>query len=138
LFVYRIEDPTSGWGPYTAHSRHRNKSSYEVVRDHLMNEYAIRGYSKGTNPPPWNDGLGDIYDTEFTGFRSLKQLREWFSTDDLKTIAGAGFVARRYQIDGGHVRKGRHQLVFERDKAIVSKTLDFQDILGVRRKKDTK
>lgn len=101
--VYRVEHSEYKIGPYQGMAMgHDDWSDYWSYR----------------HPGPRSDGLDfPISDSYFFGFKSIRQLLDWFLLWDLWKWRKKGFAVYRYSIADEHVRIGGHQLVFVRAQA---------------------
>lgn len=103
MIVFRIETETGG-GPYRGEDRDVSLSAY--IREKSWN----RGDACDCHPMPYDDGCGDFgYDHRF-GFKSYKQLHDWFFAP-LKMIEDTGFFIAVYE-DVKDFYKGDHQVAF--------------------------
>ena len=129
--VYRVED-SEGEGPY-------GSDLYSWCTTPKMSERHI--WSSKT-PPPDQDGAllplsiwvrleDDIQSRTVTsrfGFRTLKQLRSWFTPAARRNLSECGYVISVYEAPGEYVRLGNHQLVFWREG---SEKVDERDLSEV-------
>lgn len=103
---YRIAHHTSGLGPYQHFAKNRNDSSlealnrmYEEHQKDITNHPCLRNDTyKPFNKCPLNNKL---FSTDFKkvvyGFRTLAQLRNWFTENDLKMMHKHGFNLEIYE-----------------------------------------
>lgn len=86
MVVYRVQNK-EGYGPYV-NATHPNCE--QVLQRHGAD------YCKW--PIPDMDGL-DIRENRFCCFVSLRQLHNWFSTDDLDLLSEAGYEIELFEAD---------------------------------------
>ena len=98
--VYRIEHEKMQCGPYQGGAA-----------------MSGRYWDEKTCPGACDDGLRDISYEEVFGFKSVRQLLDWFRLWDIWTWRKSGFAVYRYSIADEYVRFGGKQLVFVQAKA---------------------
>ena len=70
------------------------------------------------DPSPREDGIPAIRAREYCGFIDETQMRNWFSNRKMDMrLYEQGIEVSTYLVDEQYVRKGGHQIVFERDEA---------------------
>lgn len=114
--VYRMEHPIDNLGPYNS------QFATEETSELLIEQ------SSDTRPMAWRDGIDEDYYTSddiVFGFKSLTQLRTWFS-DALNTLTTAGFRIVKYFVPKNAVKYGGHQVVFNRRMSIKPKNIHSQ------------
>jgi len=105
MFVFRIESQY-GIGPY-------NNGGFEHCKMNLS-----------THPLPQSDGIpGFVSERHLCGFKSIKQLLEWFDEDALRELSKLNRVIGKqddtffhvavYTVDEKYVVPGNKQLAFE-------------------------
>jgi len=123
--VYRVET-VDGEGPYcvASPSKHFTKEKRSEVNIH--------------RPAPYNDSLlkekwdklgGDCYKFIF-GFKSKKQLKEWFPPYALKTLFEENSKLRVSIYDASEAIKGEKQVVFKEKSAVLVKSLKINEFLS--------
>lgn len=96
MYVYRIEHPETGKGPYS--TGWSPGISYASTKRH---------------PAPDEDGLGYMDNKEeYCGFESLEKLCGWFNLRNRRAMAAQGFLLLKIRIVKGAVRKGKQQVLF--------------------------
>lgn len=107
--VYRVEG-SEGEGPYVVdpvswcttprlfERRHRSSKAPSPDRD-------------GALLPTETKLQGEWVDLHF-GFRTLKQLRSWFTPAARRNLSERGYVLSVYEASDEYVHLGNHQLVF--------------------------
>jgi len=105
--VYRIEHKEDGYGPYYWNDRNEYWWS-EDEHDSLER-----------TPHPDDDGLYYIntvhpsYEYVY-GFKSVKQLCEWFTKFERYCLFSSGYQVKCYNVDDSLIHYGDHQLKFHR------------------------
>lgn len=112
--VYRVEhkefsNRTVFAGPYSP-------SGINVAEDWA--DPTSLGHGDDNHPPPTKDPLlkehelikKDNFDNYFFGFKTLTQLKEWFSTTELKRLIDLNYVISEYQAEA--VIEGEKQILF--------------------------
>lgn len=113
--VYRVECPQCRSGPYSCLCRPTMADTEQSLR-RAINE----GYRPSRHPLPEDDGLMIHQWRACTlfGFASRKQALDWFRTDaEHRVFAQAGFRVLEYDIADDDLLVGRHQVVFDGDRA---------------------
>ncbi len=116
--VYRIEHSQTRYGPYTIIENENGRHPGP------LHHYGSKALHDEAHPYPDEDGI-DRLPAPFAslgvgknafGFKSCKQLLAWFKPywRDLK---GKCFVVARYKVEKGAVVEGKHQLVFNAERA---------------------
>ncbi len=100
--VCRVEHQDSGIGPYNSDNRTRE------IRELMSQHYC------GIHPAPYEDeGIDRCIDEtiEFCGFKSMQQLRQWFTVEELTTLEHGDFhIVKHY---GARVTAiGKAQVLF--------------------------
>lgn len=104
LTVFRLEN-SQGQGPYTDYD---NEISYELCRAHNGHDHPC---------PEEDNKLGYIErGSEFCGFKTRKELEDWFA-GWLPKLGRAGYLIAEYAVPRKHVRIGRTQVLFKRQLA---------------------
>ena len=108
--VYRVEHRTDGSGPY-------NPRGADAPRMFRMAEE----HQDENHPGPYEGGEFDfpfdLRDDHFFGFQSLDLLTAWFD-GWLAKLDAAGYRVATYRVPADAVVLGRHQCVFERERAL--------------------
>lgn len=110
--VYRVESP-KGYGPYRC----------------LCDSGPL--YNHDTHPDPDSDGLHDMDDIHFFGFRSLRRLQDWFGVAapiDRDALRHRQYIVARYQVPASFVRDSASgkQLIFDKAKATLVERLPLE------------
>jgi hypothetical protein len=96
--VYRIED-ADGRGPYSLKG--------------IGEAHAKGTHCPDRNPSPKrSDVISFDSEKDVFGFRSMRQFRTWFLTEDRKHLAGKGYLLSVYSVPRKFVLHGRKQLAF--------------------------
>jgi hypothetical protein len=107
--VYRVEN-SAGKGPYTDATPNEVCNFISCVAD-------------DAHPMPWDDDI-PYPDFQFAhGFKSIRDLRNWFTPKGRTFLAGIGFCVAAYK--AARVLRGKHQVVFRKDGPPV-KTLSLK------------
>ena len=117
--VYRVEHAETHEGPYsTTKSRRGHREAMKRVG-------GIWGTPK--HPGPEDDGCGFVArGVQFCGFTSQRATRAWWHRGALRLLCEAGFVVAAYRVPADAVRRGGHQCLFHRDRALSRRVLDHQ------------
>jgi hypothetical protein len=108
--VYRVEHRTDGSGPYNPRGADAPRM-YRMAQEHQDPDHP--GPYEG-DEFPWGF---DVQDDHFFGFQSLDLLTAWFD-GWLADLDRAGYRVATYKVPADAVVLGRHQCVFERDRAL--------------------
>ncbi len=100
--VYRVEHRESQIGPYQGNA---------------VDDSTLDYYWSSKHPGPKEDGIPDPQRTEHFGFKSVRQLLDWFLLWDIWAWKKQGFAVYKYDISDEYVRLGGRQLVFVRAQA---------------------
>lgn len=104
--VWRLENK-DGNGPYIPGPGERLKA---VMRD------LHASHKNMTHPSPFVDNIRNFdWTNEFCGFRTRRDLEEWFD-GFMPRLYRAGFRMVRYDIPADRVRNGTRQVVFKRGR----------------------
>ena len=103
MLVYRIENKR-GQGPYCSNHKYQ---------DWLCDRHS----DIEKHPSPVEDGIYEWTKSHKCGFSSLKKLKAWFNTEELKALYAAKFDIVRYEVDKKDVLVGQKQVMFNRRKA---------------------
>jgi hypothetical protein len=99
MLIYRVEHPTTGYGPFTGGTGGRVRG--------------LRGCAP-THPEPQQDGI-DFYFGWLVGCQSMALLCHWFC-DAWRDLEHQGFVVRVYRaINPAGVKLGGKQCAFSKD-----------------------
>lgn len=110
--IVRVEHPDTGCGLFR--SDDPNGDNY-LDNSRFADQIVMRHHSF---PTRWND-LGTHDDDIFCAFKSVDQLKEWITNEEMIDLISIGF--RVYMIKAEDVIEGRMQCGFRKDK-IVEKT----------------
>lgn len=108
--IYRIESD-KGIGPY--------KSSFNFDLD-------IHNDDNHPGPCQEHDNILNNFQkgVHYFGFESIKQLKEWFSLEELEELYDEYFDLIEYKINKYHVLFGNKQIMFDKSNAISSKKVN--------------
>ncbi len=111
-YFYRIEHRTDKVGPYNTLVKTRNLFGFDEniqVSYIVENETGLRMHDPQKHVVPQRDNLENYIDNAFRfGFRSLHQLRKWFTTNQqvYQVLEKYDMVLRRFSVkerfDGNH------------------------------------
>ena len=65
----------------------------------------------------------------YCGFKSLEQVQEWFSEENLDFMAKHGTLVSVYKIEKKYIKFGKKQLMFLLNHAILVERMDFSGIV---------
>ena len=102
--ILRIEHKDTNQGPYREES---NSSIKAITNSHLGGQEQY--------PCPWDDiGIQrSPSPNEFCGFKDVKQLRKWFSSEELAVFKKEGYLVKRLSLDDVLVTEiGECQVLF--------------------------
>jgi len=124
MFVYRIEHPDSGKGPYT---HQYDCAPYNRVRNAL-------DYTQISNNHPgmWKDLKpvnGFCREEHYCAFESFTMLCAWFTRDALQVIHDAGFICNIYSVDEHSVSRGKYQVGLLKCNAALVDSIAIDDLL---------
>lgn len=71
-------------------------------------------------PTPWSEGRS-INTNEFCGFKTLDQIKEWFTSEELRYIMGRDF--KIYLLKVSQCFVGNCQVVFEKERIITKEDI---------------
>lgn len=110
MIIYRVEHPRSKKGPYNSKS--------------ISWDWQTGNHNKSRNKHPTPDLDFKKKDSQeffskknyIFGFKSLKQLKNWFNNRELKRLESKGCKIYKIKIDGrSKVLLGKRQLAFKRE-----------------------
>jgi hypothetical protein len=110
MLVYRVEHPEGG-GPY--------------IGEHAIGDLGFR-HCDPDHPPPIDDGIGRVGGWN-CGFESVRHFQQWFNPDERQELKDRGFVLMSFH--AAEVRKGRRQVLFDRDAAHLDQIFDVTTAL---------
>lgn len=64
------------------------------------------------HPRPSEDGIDDVYDTDFFAFNSLHQLHNWFDTEIFSAACKRGARIEVWEVPDQYVKVGGRQVCF--------------------------
>lgn len=102
--VYRIEHETENYGPYNG--------KIDCNMWQSVNHTAANG-----RPNPYADNWIILEVTDYCGFKTLTQLKRWFTKKERSNLKKLGFVVKVFDISEDKVKLGDKQVVFKRDDA---------------------
>lgn len=121
FFVYRVEHPESGVGPYNGGYW---KGLSDMRSDHSDNNHLA---------PPWDKALRPImrrYGSDAQcGTATSDALRAWFA-GHWDNLAAAGFVVRKVRAYAGSTRGEHGQAVYRASDARVVETFDIDTFVS--------
>ena len=121
LWVYRIEDRTTGVGPYQ--NWRKNEMRCMLIDVHEDNE---------THPGPrqegWSEAVWSMYDARF-GFISPEQMVAWFD-EFLKPLEEHGYLVRIYNVKDAERYISERQCMFEMDDATLEDEMSISDAVN--------
>lgn len=117
----RIEHPSDGYGIFAEYLRNyegecisgRNSDIVLTNNDEEMLHFWCR-HSSFNNPK--QDGLSFKSGEHYCAFKSVEQLQEWVTNDELKYIASKGY--RVYKLELSDCQIGRDNIIFTPDHII--------------------
>lgn len=110
MIVYRVEHEEGRFGPYVL-PPFALWGQQEAIRQSTMAR--LNGVA---HPSPWEDGLGEMSEEEYSCFLTTGALQAWFGVE-LAQLARCGFVVCAYEVRPEFVRRGFTQAVFVRAQA---------------------
>jgi hypothetical protein len=111
MYVYRVEHPNKGLGPY--------QCNLTQDKDHL--------YEYPEHPSPWCEGL-EIEEHEVCGFESKEKLLKWFTLKDLKDFRKEGLRVYKMHVVPNTVQIGERQVVFDREEVYYKKEVSLKSL----------
>jgi hypothetical protein len=109
ITVFRVENE-EGKGPYTSTREpclldaHSDDGKHPLPYEDGVFAYEIDQYSK--------DARKHSY-----GFPSVESVSNWFNDEELVWLSQEGFSINTYEVSQKHVRQGKMQLAFLKEKA---------------------
>lgn len=120
LWVYRVEDRTTGDGPY--HNYNETDLRIELCDNHN---------DDNTHPGPWAEGwselVWDLNDARF-GFISPEQLVTWFK-GYLTELEDADYLVRIYNIKDAERFISKHQCMFDMNESTLEDEMSISDLV---------
>jgi hypothetical protein len=119
MMVYRVEDTSKHVGPYFS-------GQGSIQTPDLLQ--CFRQHNDEAHPVPADDGLDIgridllLFDWRF-GFKSMAQLRRWFSEHERELLARAGYRVVVYNVPDDEVRIGHRQVIFTPGNAHIVRTM---------------
>lgn len=81
---------------------------------HTMDHWAKKDHNGSKRTPrPSQDGLIGFSEKMVFGFKSMDQVKDWFSRSELKNLKQLDFVVGVYKVSFKKIKRGKKQLVFE-------------------------
>lgn len=117
--VYRIQDRTDGAGPYNPK---RGAFFWEMIDAHGHDPLRPGPHEGGEFADPY-----EICDRHLFAFGSRADAARWFD-GYLGGLHDRDYVLAVYRVREGHVMRGKHQVVFEHERAFVAAV---EDVLGL-------
>ena len=110
MIVYRFESPIDGRGPY--------RSAYCV-----LGFFGAHTRRSG-HPAPKNDTFTEYQERKFrrSGFISMEQVHNWFSSENIISLYEAGFVLVTLDVPDRHVVSSQKQALYNPRFAVVLET----------------
>ena len=94
-----------------------NCKQYGIYSDYYNDIFVTisQRHGDGNFPTPEEDkGIeGDIEKDEFCSFKSVEQIQQWFTKEELTYLHSKGF--RILMIDVNFVREGEYQILFKKE-----------------------
>lgn len=120
MIVYRIEHPRTKRGPYN-------------TSDNFDTHWCYRSHDNSPKrPTPLKDFNAkdsiDFYENEdfVCGFKSIKQLTQWFRKIELNRIQDNGCKIYKMRIDGrSRILKGKKQLAFKKQYILKKEVINL-------------
>jgi hypothetical protein len=113
----RMESPEDGYGIFTSTKNDINRRwSICLSMDHEVSQQIYSNHNRF--PSPYEEGF-NLHKTSnecFCGFKSLEQVSEWFTREQIKYIISNGI--RIYAITGKPTFIGKFQIIFEKENII--------------------
>lgn len=112
--VYRIEHPENGFGPY------RSMLTDDDLLERMREKHSA--YVSPAHPVPQKDGIAPAVmeaGNMLSAFKNMTQLRAWFG-EFVGPLLKDGFKVVKYYVPTAMVHMGRHQVVFDRKKSVIS------------------
>lgn len=98
MYVYRVEHPETGKGPYQA--------------AHI---WQTRSHDTSMHPTPWDDGIDNTWDSTYIfGFISPIHLKKWFNRQERRSLKRRGYKFIRVDVPECDILFGYKQVVFPR------------------------
>jgi hypothetical protein len=99
---------------------------YRIPSDLL---YGQNGIHPSRHPPPFDDGIAEEKLGYVCGCVSTRQLRLWFTLEQLTSLVAAGMLVVELEVPDGCVLVGRkYQCAFDRESAVLVRRLDPSDV----------
>lgn len=118
--VYRIQDRTDGAGPYNPK---RGEYFWEMIDAHGHDPLRPGPFEGREFDDPYAIGSEHLF-----GFGSRADAARWFD-GYLGGLHDRGYVLAVYRVRDGHVLRGKHQVVFEHERAFVAAVEDVLDLV---------
>ena len=77
----------------------------------------------GSFPTPYTDKLlkGDISEEDFCAFKTIAQLQEWVTEEELKSLASLGF--KILLLDVSEAKTGEYQILYKKKNILQTKDI---------------